>query len=971
MKSETNPSIFINYRRLHSASDAKLISNELQAHFGAGSVFLDTENIMPGDYWAQKIKHHLAEARVLLVLIHANWLHAQHPESGQRCLDLEWDWVRLEIAHFLAEGKTIIPILLEEGTPFPKKEYLPEPLKGLTQHQHPCRLRMDYLKDDIASVVRAIAARGIAQVKTPPLEQPYSLDETHPLPPLSLAEARALLPAPYVGLRHFEEREAHLYFGRDEAIARLINLIGQPGYRLFLLYGPSGVGKSSLLNAGLLPRIRQQYTVYGPVRRSFEQGLDAQLQQLLAQTRQQPGSKPTLLILDQVEEMFTHANPERRQEAADFFRELAQALRDEAAPLRILLSFRFEHFTKIAQPLEDAGLQWLKLGLEPLTPRAVRQAIIGVMQREPLPQLFKLHITPELIEAMTAAVCRDEASHIAPLLELQLRSMWDEAVQLHPPNPVFDKTLYMRFETIALPQMVAHQLQKLPEDWQPAVENGLVLGLLRRLVTPRGTAGSAPAEELRALYRHIEHFDTLLERLQDTYLLIALPHEQRYRLAHDALAPIIQQMHQDSDLPGQRAERIIEAKARDYERGYPVAFSEVDLEIVRAGQAGMAAINDGLLAQLEQDEQRYRAERLERFRMAFDAAEKAFEHLDFPKVLKSLQVAAGYGIEQARLFPLAADLPCVFNWLGQAEALEQSRQLAQQIQALPATGHADGHTSPSDHLRARFFPTLLPIPGGTYAMGSTEGYKDERPVHEVAISTFLLAETPVTCWQYGLFCLLTGRDLSGDSGFGRGDKPVINITWFDAVEYCNWLSEREGLQRVYEVDGEEVTADWTADGYRLPTEAEWEYAAGGGAKKRTRFGNGKDLADPAEINFDASHPYNDNKPEWYIKGKGRGATTPVRQFDPNALGLYDMSGNVYEWCWDWWSEGSDSYYEQCEGKGQVTDPTGPESGDYRVVRGGSWLVIASNCRASYRYRVIPIDRVNNLGFRVSRRPVHP
>lgn len=119
------------------------------------------------------------------------------------------------------------------------------------------------------------------------------------------------------------------------------------------------------------------------------------------------------------------------------------------------------------------------------------------------------------------------------------------------------------------------------------------------------------------------------------------------------------------------------------------------------------------------------------------------------------------------------------------------------------------------------------------------------------------------------------------------------------------------------------------------------------------------------MNFDAGHPYNEKyNPDWYVKGKGRGATTGVREFAPNALGLYDMSGNVYEWCWDWWSEGERSYYRQSEG---VKNPAGPESGDYRVVRGGSWGNDAYACRSSYRYRFHPVGRNNFIGFRVSRR----
>ena len=290
-----------------------------------------------------------------------------------------------------------------------------------------------------------------------------------------------------------------------------------------------------------------------------------------------------------------------------------------------------------------------------------------------------------------------------------------------------------------------------------------------------------------------------------------------------------------------------------------------------------------------------------------------------------------------------------------------------------ATQTRAGGSRPTDLLP---LPTMIRIPGGTFQMGSTEGSSDEKPVHTVTVSDFYLAETEVTFTQYDAFCEATGRDKPSDSGWGRGQRPVINVDWYDCIEYCNWLSEQQSLQPVYTIDKRSqdpnnssgfdekkwrVTANWQANGYRLPTEAEWEYAAralngqGGG---KVRFGNGQDIADPNQINFDASASY---KKPYSRAGIYRQKTLPVGSFVPNSLGLYDMSGNVWEWCWDWY--GND-YYASSPSR----DPRGPDSGADRVLRGGSWSGFPRSALVAYRNRGMLSYRNANYGFRPARTP---
>jgi formylglycine-generating enzyme required for sulfatase activity len=237
------------------------------------------------------------------------------------------------------------------------------------------------------------------------------------------------------------------------------------------------------------------------------------------------------------------------------------------------------------------------------------------------------------------------------------------------------------------------------------------------------------------------------------------------------------------------------------------------------------------------------------------------------------------------------------------------------------------------------------VDGGTFRMGDTfgAGNADEKPVHTVTVSSFFLSTYEVTFDQYDRFCDETGRSKPGDNRWGRGSRPAINVRWFDAAEYCNWLSRKEGLTSFYTISGTSAGMNWSANGYRLPTEAEWEYAAKGGKQsKGTRYSGG-DSPDAVAWN-------------WGNSGR---KTQPVGGKQANELGLYDMSGNVWEWC-------NDLYGERYYASSPSTDPRGSDSGQYRVLRGGSWADNSDYLRASARIRIRPDLTLNHLGFRPAR-----
>lgn len=249
------------------------------------------------------------------------------------------------------------------------------------------------------------------------------------------------------------------------------------------------------------------------------------------------------------------------------------------------------------------------------------------------------------------------------------------------------------------------------------------------------------------------------------------------------------------------------------------------------------------------------------------------------------------------------------------------------------------------------------ISGGTFQMGSPESEAwrvEDETAHTVTVSDYYISKLEVTQAEY--------QAIMGEnpSAFTGDDFPVESISWMDAIQYCNTRSTQEGLTPAYAVDGQNVSWDRSANGYRLPTEAEWEYACRSGTE--TPF-NTETSISADEANYWGHYPYliEDNyfsqgnletKPGVY-----RQTTVAVGSFEPNAWGLYDMHGNVGEWVWDWYGA-----YET----GEQNAPTGPASGTLRVNRGGGWNDFAKNLRSAYRATLPPDSASFNIGLRLVR-----
>lgn len=267
---------------------------------------------------------------------------------------------------------------------------------------------------------------------------------------------------------------------------------------------------------------------------------------------------------------------------------------------------------------------------------------------------------------------------------------------------------------------------------------------------------------------------------------------------------------------------------------------------------------------------------------------------------------------------------------------------------------------------------MVLVRGGTFQMGSNDGEADEKPIHSVTVSDFYLSKYEVTASEFRAFVEATGYRTDAEKegttqayedgkwvdkadrnwrhdpeGSTAADNhPVINVSWNDATEYCKWLSKNTGKA------------------YRLPTEAEWEYAAGNGSlHTKYSWGNGDPVGKSGGNVCDESKRPGDGE-SWSTKfdgfNDGYWYTAPIGSYNPNGFGLYDMTGNVNEWCSDWY--GSD--YDK---NSPLANPTGPSSGFFRVCRGGSWSGDPQDCRVAFRNLLTPGYRYSSvIDFRLAR-----
>ncbi len=980
--------IFISYRTDDALTEAGRLHQSLENYFGRDTVFYDKDGLKPGQQWPEELKKHVEEAKVVLLLCKDAdiWLGVE--KFGLRRIDNPGDWVRLEIETALSKGKILIPVLFGNDNILPPEEALPDSLKPLKNIQH-LTIRLDRWENDLQQLLDRLPhiIPNTQKPSTPP----------DPLENLPLPPDIGLPQYPYKGLTWFEESDAKIFFGRENDILKLYQNHLQSPYRyITLLYGQSGAGKSSLLHAGLLPRLRAQGWATTYRRRTRDGAAPDILQAYLDSPQTAEGQ--SLLILDQLEEIFTHPLHLSMDDEKAEFQRLLRALRTQKPSLRMLLGFRKEYLPEVEALVGEMPGGYNKSYLEVMEREGLARAVGAIPGSALAVDFSDLTIAPgdkDLPQHIAGDLWADPVSksNATPLLQFILRRMWDEAAL--EPRAEFSKALYQKHRRTSARELIESQVETLRDRYAGDLDSGLVWDLLRTFVTAEQTAGQSSVGELRERYSHLDGdaAASLCAELKSLYLLSDTEVEGQagYRLSHDALAPAVLQIFTESTAPGQQARLMLESKlgrgaqAQTHEE---TPFSKMDLDLIGQGKKGMYHLPEDWKAALGRAEAIYAAqmekERQQRRHIAgfyLREARKLADRLEFDRAFKELE-------NVLKISPLEEDLGAELRNLliaiGVMNVENQSRSLLHSVMDcysafsgelvnIAAFEHLSGldfaeavynlleplNPELVSKLRARLFPEMVPVPGGSCMIGEGNNCR------QMETDDFAMARVPTTWAQFYLFCVATGRPLPASPGWGRfADNPVVNVNWYDAVEYANWLSLRLGKPVGYHIDKEAedpdnehqydpykwlITDTGAKEAFRLPTEGEWEYAARGA---ESGAADGYEYAGSHEIDEVAWYNGNVNLPDDDVP-RTRSVYNTKK---PNQLGIYHLSGNVWEWCRDWYAE---SWPEPLE-KGYA----GPKKGSIRVLRGGGWDYDPECCRVAFREGAYPGGRNIDIGFRL-------
>lgn len=459
-----------------------------------------------------------------------------------------------------------------------------------------------------------------------------------------------LPPKPFRYLNRFERKHAELFFGRGTAIKQLYEYISEPHFSpVILLYGQSGVGKSSLLDAGLIPRLESEYEVKY-IRRDKELGLSGTLvslfedfaeKSLLDHWRfyEEKLNQPLIVILDQVEESLTHPHISETTELKQFINLIQQIFGHATSRPkgRIILGYRKEFHPEIVAQLETVDLPYEQIFLQKLNKGGIIAAITGLIRYERPRKKYRLSIEEGLADIIADDLEEDRHSAIAPVLQILLSKMWEKACLIDSNSPFFSIDLYQQLkrEGILLTDFLHQKLRELKQWNEELADSGLMLDILMFHTTTKSTSSQRKWSELLGRYPHHEDLlAPLLREMKNKYLLVDTSSakksiadaiqsadqsiEEMLSLAHDTLAPLVREQYEVSDRPGQMADRILRNKLVDWladqERGL---LDENSLELVEKGKTGMRVwmVDEEKLIQASQEQREKNRKRRRQLRI--------------------------------------------------------------------------------------------------------------------------------------------------------------------------------------------------------------------------------------------------------------------------------------------------------------------------------------------------------------------
>ena len=813
---------------------------------------------------------------------------------------------------------------------------------------------VEVVEADATAFLEALTGQLAARARPAPAVPPR---------PVPVEEPAAPLPErPYKLLDYYEARDASLFFGRQEETQHLTSLIH--AHRLVLLYGGSGTGKTSLLLAGAAPRLERAEPPYEMVyvraledpalvvRRAVRRRLpeadlptDGSLVDFLDVATRALG-RTLVIVLDQFEEFFIRLSPEFR---AAFIAELGTLYDARDVGVKVVLSLREDWLASVGEIEERIPEVFrTRLRLLPLTRDQARQAITAPVER------MGVGYEPALVDKLLDDLMTgsEGATVMPPQLQLVCSALYDG---LGPDERLIPLAAYERLGGArgVLQKYLDNELARLGSD-----EQALARSALEELVTSERTKAVKTGDELAlALGAGLAELVPVLEKLVRARLLRPVEQAEAvaraYELAHEYLIAKI--ALSPEAVARKEAEELLRQGVDNRQR-FGSLLSIETFELIDAqrdrlrldAEAQALMLQSGLrhgvsvghwLARMEDEEKALAlaGEALltpegERAResMGAEAGDLAPDRLRvlIAWLAETWREAKGTARACASdaLWALRPHLP---RGLRLRLALHRSPRLLRRV-ALPLAGTLVGALIIALIVWGPRWLTSKPdvewvdVDAGEFLMGSDpavdpDAYEEEMPQHPVYVDGFRIGKYEITNAQYAQCVRATVCEKPADLAFysdpNYADHPVVYVSWYDAQTFCEWI------------------------GGRLPTEAEWEKAARG---------------------MDGRvYPWGDDSPTSELGNFGHniGDTTPVGRYSPQGdspYGCADMAGNVWEWVADWYGD----YSSEAQ-----TNPTGPETGYYKVLRGGGWGFFWSYVRVAYRRDFNPDLRYYYVGFR--------